>query len=161
MEVFLCYSWSPRAWKMVSCLERSFCFGWIWWEVCLYETRRKWCDFNHRRRQHQCTQAQTEETRQGSFSIMSCSWCNISLVIPIFVLYILASSSVFPAYSLAAGGQQHETSTNQTLRPQEELHKLKMIRAHLNKLNKPAIKTIQACILLCLQCSFFFFFILI
>ncbi|XP_044488848.1 uncharacterized protein LOC123213479 [Mangifera indica] len=75
---------------------------------------------------------------------MSCSWCNISLVIPIFVLYILASSSVFPAYSLAAGGQQHETSTNQTLRPQEELHKLKMIRAHLNKLNKPAIKTIQS-----------------
>ncbi|KAJ0038555.1 hypothetical protein Pint_22908 [Pistacia integerrima] len=101
------------------------------------KTRRKWCDFDHRRRQHQCTQTQTEETRQGSFSIMSCRWCKISPVIPIFVFYLLVSSSVSPAYSLETGNQ-HATSTNQTLRPEEELHKLKMIRAHLNKLNKPA-----------------------
>ncbi|KAJ0095373.1 hypothetical protein Patl1_16074 [Pistacia atlantica] len=68
---------------------------------------------------------------------MSCSWCKISPVIPIFVFYLLVSSSVSPAYSLETGNQ-HATSTNQTLRPEEELHKLKMIRAHLNKLNKPA-----------------------
>lgn len=112
------------------------------------KTRLKRWDFDHRRRQHQCPQKQTdisEETCQGYFSIMSCNWREISPVISIIVLYLLVSSSVSPAYSLETVYQQHATSTdNQTLRPQQELHKLKIIRAHLNKLNKPALKTIQA-----------------
>ncbi|KAI5679235.1 hypothetical protein M9H77_10185 [Catharanthus roseus] len=33
---------------------------------------------------------------------------------------------------------------NQTFRPGEELHKLRMIRDHLSKINKPSIKTIQS-----------------
>ncbi|XP_044492078.1 uncharacterized protein LOC123215872 [Mangifera indica] len=112
------------------------------------KTRLKRWDFDHRRRQHQCPQKQTdisEETCQGYFSIMSCNWREISPVISIIVLYLLVSSSVSPAYSLETVYQQHATSTdNQTLRPQQELHKLKIIRAHLNKLNKPALKTIQS-----------------
>ncbi|XP_010551597.1 PREDICTED: uncharacterized protein LOC104822160 [Tarenaya hassleriana] len=36
------------------------------------------------------------------------------------------------------------SAANQTLRPQDELRKLKLIRKHLLKINKPAVKTIQS-----------------
>ncbi|KAH9708754.1 Carboxyl-terminal peptidase [Citrus sinensis] len=68
----------------------------------------------------------------------SSSCCKISPIIPIFVSYLLVlSSSICLVHSSDTG--KNLNATNQTtLRPEEELHKLKFIRAHLNKINKPA-----------------------
>ncbi|KAL1568241.1 hypothetical protein AAHA92_03634 [Salvia divinorum] len=52
-----------------------------------------------------------------------------------FLLILSASSSPLSA---APG------SRNQTLRPQEELNKLRRIRSYLRKINKPAVKTIES-----------------
>lgn len=107
------------------------------------KTRNKRHYFDHRRRQHQCTQPQTglaEETTQTISSNMASTHSKISPIISIFVSFLLASSFL----SLV---QSSETETdrpaNQTFRPGEELDKLKMIRDHLQKINKPAVKTIQ------------------
>lgn len=102
----------------------------------------KWCRFDRYRRrqlQVQCTQPQTylpEETTKGSFSsdMTSCP-CKISPIFPVLVLYLVLSSSFCPVYSL-------ETA-NQTFRPEKELQKLKIIKARLNKINKPSLKTIR------------------
>lgn len=117
------------------------------------KTRHKWYHFDHSRsrqqQQHKCTETQTgfqkQTTTQGSFSNMtSSSCCKISPIIPIFVSYLLVlSSSICLVHSSDTG--KNLNATNQTtLRPEEELHKLKFIRAHLNKINKPAVKTIQS-----------------
>lgn len=116
------------------------------------KTRHKWCHLDHSRsrqqQQNKCTETQTgfqKQTTQGSSSNMtSSSCCKISPVIPIFVSYLLVLfSSICLVHSLDTGENLH--ATNQTTRrPEEELHKLKFIRAHLNKINKPAVKTIQA-----------------
>ena len=115
------------------------------------KTRNRWCRFDHRRRQHQCTQAETniaQETRRGNFSNMASCCCKISPIIPIFVLFLLVSSSICPVYSSETGNLH---AKNQTFRPEEELQKLKIIRERLNKINKPAVKTIQAINLFCLS----------
>lgn len=101
-------------------------------------TRNKWYYFDHRRRQHQCTQAEAgsaEETTQTISSNMASSYCKIFPIISIFVSFLLVASSVCPVHS-------SETAANQTFRPGEELEKLKIIRDHLEKINKPALKTI-------------------
>ncbi|XP_038703497.1 uncharacterized protein LOC119999813 [Tripterygium wilfordii] len=102
----------------------------------------KWCSFYHTSRRRQCTQSQyadslAKQKAPGSFSSRmdssSSSWCNN---ISIFVCTLLVvSSSLCPAQS---------SDTNQTFKPQRELHKLRFIRAHLQKINKPAVKTIQS-----------------
>ncbi|KAL5759885.1 hypothetical protein ACOSQ2_018723 [Xanthoceras sorbifolium] len=111
------------------------------------KTRQRWCHFDHRRRQHQCTQTQKhlpkQTTTKGSFSSMTCSsWCKISPVIPIFLFFLLVSSSLRPVQSSDTGNQQRPT--NQTFRPEEELQKLKAIKARLRKINKSPVKTIQS-----------------
>lgn len=114
------------------------------------KTRNKRGYFDHRRRQHQCTKrANTttdlaKEMTPGSFSNMASSWCNkkISSVISVFVCFLLVVSSKICPVSSSETGSRH--ATNQTFRPQEELQKLKIIREHLEKINKPAVKTIQA-----------------
>ena len=114
------------------------------------KTRNKWGYFDHRRRQHQCTKrtntttALAKEMTPGSFSNMASSWCNkkISSVISVFVCFLLVVSSKICPVSSSETGSRH--ATNQTFRPQEELQKLKYIRKHLEKINKPAVKTIQA-----------------
>ncbi|KAJ6680705.1 PROTEIN putative (DUF239)-RELATED-RELATED, partial [Salix purpurea] len=80
----------------------------------------------------------------GRFSNMASSWCNkkISSVISVFVCFLLVVSSKICPVSSSETGSRH--ATNQTFRPQEELQKLKIIREHLEKINKPAVKTIQS-----------------
>ena len=114
------------------------------------KTRNRWCRFDHRRRQHQCTQAETniaQETRRGNFSNMASCCCKISPIIPIFVFFLLVSSSICPVYSSETGNLH---ANNQTFQSKEELQKLKIIRERLKKINKPAVKTIQAINLICL-----------
>ncbi|KAK2977470.1 hypothetical protein RJ640_016098 [Escallonia rubra] len=104
-----------------------------------------WSYFHdHRRRQHQCKQAErvlVEETRRSNSSNMDSSSCKISPIISSFVFFLFLISSVCPV--LASQSDTFHQS-NQTFRPEKELKKLKMIRAHLMKINKPAVKTIQA-----------------
>ena len=119
------------------------------------KTRKNiWYYFDHRRRQHQCTQPQTglaEETTQTISSNMASSHCNISPIIPIFVSFLLVVSSVSPVHS-----SQTDRPANQTFRPGEELEKLKMVRDYLQKINKPALKTIQVFFVFLLHTSFSF-----
>ncbi|XP_057485494.1 uncharacterized protein LOC130771825 [Actinidia eriantha] len=73
---------------------------------------------------------------------MASSDCKISPVISVFVFFLfLNSSSVCPVCSSESG---EFNRVNQTFHAREELEKLKMIRAHLMKINKPAVKTIQS-----------------
>lgn len=55
----------------------------------------------------------------------------------IAILFLLAGSTISPV---------HSSATNQTFHPEEELNKLKMIRARLEEINKPAVRTIQVLI---------------
>lgn len=59
----------------------------------------------------------------------------IAILVPLLLL--LLAFPVTPVYS------SHIPATNQTFHPQQEFNKLKMIRAHLDKVNKPAVHTIQ------------------
>ncbi|KAL2936128.1 hypothetical protein RDABS01_019246 [Bienertia sinuspersici] len=64
------------------------------------------------------------------------SSCSSSFLGKLFVSLLVVTATLSPVFSLPS---------NQTFRPQKELHKLRRIRAHLEKINKPAVKTIQAC----------------
>ncbi|KAI3452695.1 hypothetical protein Pfo_009359 [Paulownia fortunei] len=100
-----------------------------------------WCRLDLRRRQHQCTQRQTvllEETRPTNSSKMASICCKISPIISAFVFFLFFISSVCPVQSV------NFNHTNQNFRPGNESKKLKYIRAHLMKVNKPAVKTIQS-----------------
>lgn len=95
----------------------------------------------HRRR-HQC-QCAHKQADIISFSKMTCSCCQISPIIPIFVCFLfVASSSVRPA--LSSSSSLSSSASNQTLRSGQEFEKLEKIRAHIKKINKPAVKTIQS-----------------
>lgn len=103
------------------------------------KTRKIKCSswFGLRRRQDQCAQTETGETS----SSMASSSSKASPIIPIFVFFLLVSSSVCPVYSSESGSFN---AKNQTFRPGEELQKLEIIRETLKKINKPAVKTIQS-----------------
>ncbi|KAH1122510.1 hypothetical protein J1N35_005670 [Gossypium stocksii] len=73
--------------------------------------------------------------------MVSCC-CKIPIFVFIFLLpLLLISSSICAAHSSETGNSQ---ANNQTFRPEEELKKLKLVRERLNKINKPALKTIQS-----------------
>ncbi|PSS13606.1 Glycine--tRNA ligase beta subunit like [Actinidia chinensis var. chinensis] len=73
---------------------------------------------------------------------MASSYCKISPIISIFVFFLsLTSSSVCPVRSSESGDFNR---VNQTFHAREELEKLKMVKDHLMKVNKPAVKTIQS-----------------
>ncbi|XP_050206811.1 uncharacterized protein LOC126656316 [Mercurialis annua] len=81
----------------------------------------------------------------------SCSWwCSeisisfsFSPIISCFVCFLLLLFSLIsPVYS--ASENITGRLKNQTFRPDQELHKLKIIKEHLKKLNKPPVKTIQS-----------------
>lgn len=124
--------------------------------VVMFMGRHKWCCFDHRRRQHQCTRQTlqdilsnlaTKRSFDSSSSSSSTTSCKTSSMIPIFLLFfLLLLSSSSSAYSL--------DTNNQTFRPQEELQKLKAIRARLDKINKPSVRTIQVFISLCFSLCF-------
>ncbi|EXB82510.1 hypothetical protein L484_027686 [Morus notabilis] len=79
---------------------------------------------------------------------MASSWCYSYKISQIFlqtlVFFLLVASSVSSQVNddHNLGGQ----AKNQTFRPDQELQKLKIIKACLKKINKPAVKTIQALI---------------
>ncbi|KAF8408277.1 hypothetical protein HHK36_007426 [Tetracentron sinense] len=76
---------------------------------------------------------------------MASSCCKISSIIPIFVSFLLVASLVCPVFSMSTASESNDwTPSNRTFRPGEELQKLKRIRAHLRRINKPSVKTIQA-----------------
>ncbi|KAG5522126.1 hypothetical protein RHGRI_034351 [Rhododendron griersonianum] len=110
----------------------------------LAKSQNKWCHFDHRRRQrHRRTNSQTDtvqESRNKTNSPdMAPTYYKTSPIIPTFVVFFfLVTSSVFPVHSYDFN------QANQTFRPTEELQKLQIIRAHLEKINKPSTKTIQS-----------------
>ncbi|KAH6828044.1 carboxyl-terminal peptidase [Perilla frutescens var. hirtella] len=81
---------------------------------------------DHRRRQHECTQNQTY--------LLPYKNIYISPIISALVFFLFFISSVCPVRSV------NFNDTDQDFRPR----KLKFIRAHLAKVNKPAVKTIQS-----------------
>lgn len=97
---------------------------------------------DHRRREHQCTLAEAvglQDRVNTEFSNIVDSSClnNMSQVISFFVLFLFVTCSVSPVLS-STPNNLHQP--NQTFRPHEELHKLKI----LMKINKPSVKTIQS-----------------
>ncbi|KAJ4961847.1 hypothetical protein NE237_021757 [Protea cynaroides] len=115
------------------------------------KSRNIWCFVDYRRRQCQWIQKQkvlVEETTPRNSSAMASSCCKISPIIPIFVAFLLVASSLSPVVvstsSTASQNDDLQPRTNQTFRPGEELQKLKRIKAHLRRINKPAVKTIQS-----------------
>ncbi|XP_022891476.1 uncharacterized protein LOC111406322 [Olea europaea var. sylvestris] len=82
-----------------------------------------------------------EETRHIYSLKMGSSSCEICLIISVFVLLLLFLFCVCPVNSLES---VNFNEANQSFHPDKELQKLKIIRAHLMKINKPAVKTIRS-----------------
>lgn len=82
------------------------------------------------------------ETRKRNFSSMDFSLCLSSPIISTFVHFLLVASLFCPVRS---SEMRNTPDANNTFRPQEEVHKLNIIRSRLQQINKPSIKTIQVC----------------
>lgn len=67
-----------------------------------------------------------------------------------FVSFLLLLTSITPSHShhTIVSHSTHRIMANQTFKAGEEFLKLSRIRTHLKKINKPPVKTIQACIFL-------------
>ncbi|CAN4124208.1 unnamed protein product [Withania somnifera] len=114
-----------------------------------------WCFLHHyTTRQCQCCttrqeeqiveELQEEETRNCSsirVHVMASSCSKISPIISIFVFFLFFIFSVCPVLSLET---EHFNLANQTFKPGDELHNMKIIKSHLMKINKPSLKTIQS-----------------
>ncbi|XP_009619354.1 protein neprosin [Nicotiana tabacum] len=109
------------------------------------------CCFLHHytRRQCQCctltqqiqTDLEEEETRNCFNStrvVMASSCSKISPIISIFVFFLFSVCSVLSLET------ENFHLANQTFKPGDELQKMKMIKSHLMKINKPSLKTIQS-----------------
>ncbi|GAA0166339.1 hypothetical protein LIER_43754 [Lithospermum erythrorhizon] len=110
------------------------------------------CHFDQERRQSQCRKQQEKQTvflvqtRHKDSSIMDFSCrCKIFSIVRGFVWLLFLLFSVCPVQSLDKNKINQENQTN-TFKPSEatQHQNLKMIRAHLMKINKPAIKTIKS-----------------
>ncbi|CAA2982853.1 Hypothetical predicted protein [Olea europaea subsp. europaea] len=82
-----------------------------------------------------------EKTRRMNSLKMGSNSCKICPIISVFVWFLLFLFCVCSAKSLDS---VNFNEANQSFHPGKELHKLKIIRAHLMKINKPAVKTIQS-----------------
>ncbi|KAF3437475.1 hypothetical protein FNV43_RR20228 [Rhamnella rubrinervis] len=72
------------------------------------------------------------------FTTTSTSTFSFVPMLVVFFLLLFASLSTPVFSSPIVSDSGHHLPANQTLRPGKELHKLKSIRAHLRKINKPA-----------------------
>ncbi|KAL2560042.1 hypothetical protein Fot_04781 [Forsythia ovata] len=72
---------------------------------------------------------------------MGSSSCKICPIISVFVWFLLFLFCVSPVKSLES---VKFNEANQSFQPGKELQKLKIIRAHLMKINKPAVNTIRS-----------------
>ncbi|KAG5059242.1 uncharacterized protein LOC114409661 [Glycine soja] len=110
---------------------------------CFVHGRRK----RRRRRQGQCEQSHTDlsiETRRQNLSSMDFSLCLSSPIISTLVHFLLVASLFCPVCSSDIGNIGNTPVANQTFKPQEEAHKMNIIRTRLQQINKPAVKTIQS-----------------
>ncbi|CAJ1974894.1 unnamed protein product [Sphenostylis stenocarpa] len=99
---------------------------------------------NTTRQHHKCTQPDNDGVpehtcaqQNHSPKLASFTSQNAPPVIPAFVALLLLVTSIAPALC-------HPQQGNHTFRPPHELLKLRRIRAHLKKINKPPVKTIQS-----------------
>ncbi|KAF3783303.1 hypothetical protein EJ110_NYTH20544 [Nymphaea thermarum] len=60
------------------------------------------------------------------------------------LIYLLLLVCTFPASSSSSSLSPDSGARNRTLDAGSELRKIRRIRAHLRRINKPAVKTIQA-----------------
>ncbi|KAG4392627.1 hypothetical protein GLYMA_04G185800v4 [Glycine max] len=89
--------------------------------------------------EHTCAQQQQQEQQNQSPKLAASSTSqNATPVLPAFVALLLLVTSIAPA-ALCHPLQ----GSNHTFRPNHELLKLRRVRAHLKKINKPSVKTIQ------------------
>ncbi|XP_014523168.1 uncharacterized protein LOC106779558 [Vigna radiata var. radiata] len=95
-------------------------------------------------RKHKCGQAHANlstHTGEGSFRNMAFSLCLPSPIISLLLHFLLVVSSLCPVHSSQFG---NHPVANQTFHPKEELRKLNAVRARLQQINKPPVKTIQS-----------------
>jgi hypothetical protein len=110
---------------------------------------------HHTTGQPQCIQAQIvtrkKTTQEHSSKLASPASHNTPSITPmLLVAFLLVASLLSPVLSTATVSDSgHSLPANQTFHPGSELHKLRRVRAYLRKINKPAVKTIQAYIPLC------------
>jgi hypothetical protein len=120
------------------------------------------CVIHHttRKQHHQCKQAETVAPKQTTAQQQQQHFSNelapshspishktLSSIIPmrLLVVFLLVVSFLSPVLSLSiVSDSGHSLPANQTLHPAAQLHKLKRVTAYLTKINKPAVKTIQA-----------------
>ncbi|KAL2347509.1 hypothetical protein Fmac_001509 [Flemingia macrophylla] len=81
------------------------------------------------------------ETRKPNLSSMDISLCLSSPIISTLVQFLLVASLLCPVCSSQMG---NTPVSNNTLEPQEEVHKMNIIRTRLRQINKPAVKTIKS-----------------
>ncbi|KAF8098636.1 hypothetical protein N665_0261s0006 [Sinapis alba] len=107
----------------------------------IIRNRIKCCLLNHstrrRKQQHIRCFHHHHSPCPYQVSFKSVKMISSSFLRLILLLCLLSSS-------LSTASPSNSTGADQTLRPQEELQKLKLIRQELKKINKPAVKTIQS-----------------
>lgn len=115
---------------------------------CFVHGRKRSRRRRRRRRQGQCEQSHTDlpiETRKRNLSSMDFSLCLSSPIISTLVHFLLVASLFCPVCSSDIGNIGNTPVANQTFKPQEEAHKMNIIRTRLQQINKPAVKSIQVC----------------
>lgn len=107
--------------------------------------------FLHTTGQRQCVRAQIVAPQQTlaqerSSNLASPASRNNHPVIPMLLItFLLVASLLSPVLSLPIVSDSGVSPpANQTFHPGKELHRLKRVRTYLRKINKPAVKTIQA-----------------
>ncbi|XP_060213987.1 protein neprosin-like isoform X2 [Lycium barbarum] len=119
---------------LASSEENNWCF------LHHYTTRQ--CQYGISQQEQIEEELQEEETRNSTrIYVMASSCSKISPIISIFVFFLFFIFSVCPVLSIET---EQFNLANQTFKPGDELHKMKMIKSHLMKINKPSLKTIKS-----------------
>lgn len=97
-------------------------------------------DFTRRQEEGKCTK---QKHKQDLFRRRTQVHTRMDFppIISSFVFFLLLFSTVFPVIS--ASQFEDFRRLNQTFRPGEESKKMRLIRTHLMKINKPSVKSIQ------------------
>jgi hypothetical protein len=107
------------------------------------------CEIHHTTGQPQCKQAQIvapKKTKTQEHSSKLASHNTPSIIPMLLVAFLLVASLLSPVLPTPiVSDSGHSPPANQSFHPGSELHKLRRVKAYLRKINKPAVKTIQAC----------------
>lgn len=97
--------------------------------------------FDSRRRQEQgkCTKQKQKQKQNPKTDLFGRT--RLHTIISSYVLFLLLCFIVFP--TISATQFDNLRRLNQTFRPGEESKKMRLIRSHLLKINKPSVKSIQ------------------